>query len=130
MAVQHPILTSSSSIPFDSDPIANNTLISTGSFSGFRATIQELGHGYLTSERNATGRQPFCGNKEGWGPLSRHRYDFTPCFMDVWVSSVAVYGILFGAVAVWWLVRRKSRNVVERDWHFWLKQVHNSLSCF
>ena len=43
--------------------------------------------------------------------------------MDVWVSTVAVYGILFGAVAVWWLMRRKTRAVVERDCIFWTKQV-------
>jgi hypothetical protein len=43
--------------------------------------------------------------------------------MDVWVSTVAVYGILFGAVAIWWLVRRKQKAEVEKDWHFWTKQV-------
>lgn len=43
--------------------------------------------------------------------------------MDVWVSSVAVYGILFGAVAIWWLVKRKQRAEVKKDWHFWTKQV-------
>jgi ATP-binding cassette, subfamily C (CFTR/MRP), member 1 len=96
-------------------------LLSTGSFSGFRSTIQQLGYGYLSSVKQDG--QPLCGNAEGWGPLSKERYDFTPCFMDVWVSTVAVYGILFGAVAVWWLVRRKTRAVVERDWCFWCKHV-------
>jgi ATP-binding cassette subfamily C (CFTR/MRP) protein 1 len=43
--------------------------------------------------------------------------------MDVWVSTVAVYGILFGAVAIWWLVRRKTRAEVEKDWHFSTKLV-------
>jgi ATP-binding cassette, subfamily C (CFTR/MRP), member 1 len=43
--------------------------------------------------------------------------------MDVWVASVAAFGILGGLVAVWWLVRGKQRFVVERDWHFWVKQV-------
>jgi hypothetical protein len=111
---QH-ILTSSSA----SEVAAS--LASTGSFTGFRKTILELGSGYLSAERSAS--QPLCGNIEGWGPLSRNRYDFTPCFMDVWVSTVAVYGILFGAVAVWWLMRRKTRAVVERDCIFWTKQV-------
>ena len=100
--------------------LAPSPLLATGSFSGFRSTVQELGHGYLTAVRHG---QPLCGNAEGWGPLSNERYDFTPCFMDVWVSSVAVYGILFGAVAVWWLARRKTRAVVERDWCFWCKHV-------
>jgi len=43
--------------------------------------------------------------------------------MDVWVSSVAVYGVLFGAVAIWWLLRRKTKSEVDKDWHFWTKQV-------
>lgn len=94
---------------------------STGSFSGFRTTVQKIGHGYLSAEKE--NRQPLCGNKEGWGPLSPHRYDFTPCFMDVWVSSVAVFGILFGAVAIWYLLRRKTKAEVEKDWHLWTKQV-------
>ena len=92
-----------------------------GSFSGFRKTLYTLGSGYLSAERIRP--QALCGNKEGWGPLSGERYDFTPCFMDVWVSTVAVYGILFGAVAVWWLVRRKTRAVIDRDWCFWCKHV-------
>jgi hypothetical protein len=86
--------------------------------------LEELGHGYLTADK--TIRHPLCGNKEGWGPLSPNRYDFTPCFMDVWVSSVAVYGILFGAVAVWWLVKRKQKTELGKDWHFWTKQVGES----
>lgn len=43
--------------------------------------------------------------------------------MDVWVSSVAVYGILFGAGAIWYLVKRKKSQEVKRDLHFWTKQV-------
>jgi len=43
--------------------------------------------------------------------------------MDVWVSSVAVFGIFGGLIAVWWLVRRKMKAEVERDWNFWTKQV-------
>jgi ATP-binding cassette subfamily C (CFTR/MRP) protein 1 len=104
-----------------SSEIASAVLYSTGSFTGFRKAVLELGSGYLSAEKRIS--QPLCGNKEGWGPLSDSRYDFTPCFMDVWVSTVAVYGILFGVIAVWWLVRRKTRAVVERDWHFWTKQV-------
>jgi ATP-binding cassette subfamily C (CFTR/MRP) protein 1 len=98
-------------------------ILKTGSFSGFHP-FGELGSGYLTAEK--TRGQALCGNKEGWGPLSPHRYDFTPCFMDVWVSAVAVYGLLFGAVAIWWLVRRKHKAEVEKDWHFWTKQVRSS----
>lgn len=45
--------------------------------------------------------------------------------MDVWVASVAVFGLLGGAIAVWWLLRKKKTFVVERDWHFWVKQVRS-----
>jgi len=96
------------------------SILKTGSFSGLRA-LEELGHGYLTADKSK--HQALCGNSEGWGPLSKFRYDFTPCFMDVWVSSVAVFGILFGAIAVWWLIKRKQKTRVEKDWHFWTKQV-------
>jgi len=43
--------------------------------------------------------------------------------MDVWVSSVAVFGILAGAIAIWWLVKRKTQAQVDKNWHFWTKQV-------
>ena len=43
--------------------------------------------------------------------------------MDVWVSSVAAFGIVGGAIAIWWLVRKKNKAQVDKDWHFWLKQV-------
>lgn len=46
--------------------------------------------------------------------------------MDVWVSTVAVFGILFGAVAIWWLLKRKTKAEVEKDWHFWTKQVRGN----
>lgn len=93
---------------------------SSSSYSGF-GSWEDLGYGYLAAED--TRRQPLCGSKEGWGPLSPHRYDFTPCFMDACITFVATYGILFGAVAVWWLVKRKRRTEIEKDWHFWTKQV-------
>lgn len=101
------------------------SMLSTGSFSGLRP-LGELGYGYMTSEKHA--RQPLCGNSEGWGPLSQFRYDFTPCFMDVWISAVAAYGILFGAVAIWWLVRRKRKAEVGKNWHFLTKQVGRILN--
>lgn len=96
------------------------SILNTGSFTGWRP-IQQLGSGYLTATK--TKGQPLCGNEEGWGPISPHRYDFTPCFMDVWVSSVAVFGIIGGALAVWYLFNWKKAQEVKKDWHFWLKQV-------
>lgn len=67
--------------------------------------------------------QPLCGNKEGWGPLSPYRYDFTPCFLDVWVAGVAAGGIVFGAAAVWYMLRRCTAQPIKKDWHFWAKMV-------
>ena len=66
--------------------------------------------------------QPFCGNREGWGPLSPLRWDFTPCFLDVLLAVVALSGIVFGAGAVWYL-RRRDKEDVKRNWHFWAKMV-------
>ncbi|KAF7897008.1 hypothetical protein EAF00_005236 [Botryotinia globosa] len=100
---------------------SSQSILKTGSFFGFRALQEQLGSGYLTADKSRS--QPLCGNKEGWGPLSPHRYDLTPCFMDVWVSSVAAFGILGGAIAIWWLVRRKTTAEVKKDWNFWLKQA-------
>ncbi|KAI9838425.1 MAG: hypothetical protein M1838_004608 [Thelocarpon superellum] len=65
--------------------------------------------------------QPLCGNSEGWGPLSPYRYDFTPCFLDVWIALVALFGVLFGAAAAWWLLRRHVAKPIPKDWHFYTK---------
>lgn len=67
--------------------------------------------------------QPLCSDVEGWGPLSSIRYDFTPCFLDVWVAIVALYGVLFGAGAIWWLLRRNKPRPVSPDWHLYAKLV-------
>ncbi|KAK4992057.1 ATP-binding cassette glutathione S-conjugate transporter ycf1 [Elasticomyces elasticus] len=74
---------------------------------------------YLAATRS--GQQPLCGNSEGWGPLSPYRYDFTPCFLDVWIATVAVFGIVFGPGAVWYLLRRCDPQPVKTNWHFWAK---------
>ena len=76
---------------------------------------------YLRAATEDENTQPLCGNQEGWGPISPHRYDFTPCFLDVWISVVAVFGIVFGAAAVWWLLKRKSPSPVGKNWHFYTK---------
>jgi len=69
------------------------------------------------------GKQPLCGNIEGWGPISPFRYDFTPCFLDVWISAVAVFGIVCGAAAVLYLFRTKTPQPVGKNWHFYTKLV-------
>ena len=78
---------------------------------------------YLRASTDADKRwtQPLCGNIEGWGPISPFRYDFTPCFLDVWISVVAVFGILLGGAALWYLLRKKSPAPVDKDWHFYAK---------
>lgn len=103
------------------DASAQQLLYETGSLTGYRASDGELGSHYLSSTFNV--EHSFCGNLEGWGPLSPYRYDFTPCFMDVWVGIVAIYGISFGALAVFWLYNRKETKEVQKDWHFWTKQI-------
>jgi hypothetical protein len=68
--------------------------------------------------------EPFCRDVEGWGPLSLTRYDFTPCFVDVPVASVSVFGILFGAFAIWKLLSKQSRQSSAKDWHYFTKLVY------
>lgn len=99
---------------------SNKPVFETGSFTGFHRVFG-LGGGYLSSTPHF--KQPLCGNEEGWGPLSPIRYDFTPCFIDVWVAAVAAFGIVFGVIAIWWLLRHRRPTAVAKDWHFWTKQV-------
>lgn len=115
----------------DDDPwsqqAAANLLASSGSFTGYRPQRVELGRGYLTAGEDF--KQPLCGNEEGWGPLSPFRYDFTPCFLDVWVASVALFGIVLGLLAVVWLLRMRKPAEVVKGWHFWTKQVRMRAQC-
>jgi hypothetical protein len=78
-------------------------------------------HGYLAASSHQ--RQPLCGNSEGWGPLSPGRFDFTPCFLDVWIAVVAIGGILGGAGAAWYLRRNGTPQPVKKNWHFYAKLV-------
>ena len=70
-------------------------------------------YGYLQASQYD--RQPLCGNSEGWGPLSPIRFDFTPCFLDVWVMAVAVWGIVGGAGALWYLYRKCPPQPVKQN---------------
>lgn len=83
------------------------------------SSLQSLDYLLPTFQGQTT--QPFCRNVEGWGPLSSRLYDFTPCFVDVWVSSVAVFGIFMGAAAVWYLIKRRTPSTVGTNWHFYTK---------
>lgn len=53
--------------------------------------------------------------------MSPFRYDFTPCFLDVWITTVAVFGILLGAGALWFLLKRRTPSPVRKNWHFYAK---------
>ncbi|KAL8927949.1 MAG: hypothetical protein Q9208_002024 [Pyrenodesmia sp. 3 TL-2023] len=76
---------------------------------------------YLRAVYHSGERQTLCGNVEGWGPISPFRYDFTPCFLDVWISSVAVFGVVLGAGAIWFLLGKRSPSPVSKNWHFYTK---------
>jgi ATP-binding cassette, subfamily C (CFTR/MRP), member 1 len=71
---------------------------------------------YLSSKA-----EPLCGDPEGWGPVSVNRYDLTPCFLDIWIVLVAVWGILFGAGATWYLLKKRHAQEVPKNWHFHAK---------
>lgn len=105
---------------FDDGDQSQQVLHSTGSFTGYRP-LQQLGSGYLSATQEF--KQPLCGNEEGWGPMSPFRFDFTPCFIDVWVLSVAVFGLVCGPLALWYLLRKSKAVDLAKDWHFWTKQV-------
>ncbi|KAK5109510.1 hypothetical protein LTR62_006962 [Meristemomyces frigidus] len=74
---------------------------------------------YLSASHHE--QQPFCGNAEGWGPLSPYRWDFTPCFLDIWIAVVSFWGILAGAGAVYYLLRHCKPSAVDKNWHFYTK---------
>ncbi|KAI1331203.1 metal resistance protein YCF1 [Xylariaceae sp. FL0255] len=101
------------------DQPAQKVLYQTGSFTGYRPLF-DLGHHYL--DASSSFKQPLCGNEEGWGPLSPFRYDFTPCFVDVWVFAVAVFGLVCGPLAIWHVLRKDKITDVKKGWAFWIKQ--------
>ncbi|KAH1550578.1 hypothetical protein KXX57_009402 [Aspergillus fumigatus] len=67
--------------------------------------------------------QPFCGDVEGWGPISKHRFDLTPCFLDFGVALVAAWGLLMGAGAIWFLLKKRAPQPVSKNWHFYAKLI-------
>ncbi|OCK85487.1 multidrug resistance-associated protein 1 [Lepidopterella palustris CBS 459.81] len=85
------------------------------------APFKPFTNGYL--EATDRYQQPLCGNPEGWGPLSPDRYDFTPCFLDIWITVVAVWGLVAGAGAVWYLFKKCTAQPVQKNWHFYAKLI-------
>ncbi|KAK3717789.1 ATP-binding cassette glutathione S-conjugate transporter ycf1 [Vermiconidia calcicola] len=82
-------------------------------------SLSPASHTYLDVQEK--GAQPFCGNGEGWGPMSPYRWDFTPCFLDVTVVVVCLWGILGGLGAIWYLYKKCQAEPVKKDWHFYTK---------
>lgn len=78
---------------------------------------------FFDKDVSSNKKQPLCADPEGWGPMSSIRYDFTPCFIDVWIVSVAAWGIVAGAGALWLLLKRRSPQPVPKSWHFYVKLV-------
>lgn len=71
-------------------------------------------------------RQSFCSDAEGWGPLSPTDFHLTPCFLDVIVAVVAVWGTLSGVAALWFLLKKRIPQPVSKNWHFYAKLVRRS----
>ncbi|RLM00925.1 hypothetical protein CFD26_108711 [Aspergillus turcosus] len=67
--------------------------------------------------------EPFCGDVEGWGPISKYRFDLTPCFLDFGVALVAGWGLLMGAGAIWFLLKKRAPQPVSKNWHFYAKLI-------
>lgn len=68
-------------------------------------------------------RHPFCGDREGWGPINSEIADLTPCFVDVPVSIAAFWGVVMGAGALWLLLKKREPMHVSKNWHFYAKLV-------
>ncbi|KAJ5381565.1 Metal resistance protein YCF1 [Penicillium cataractarum] len=66
-------------------------------------------------------REAFCGDPEGWGPLSLKGFYLTSCFVDVVVAVVAVWGSLAGLAALWMLLKKRVPQPVSKNWHFYAK---------
>ncbi|KAJ5906784.1 Metal resistance protein YCF1 [Penicillium subrubescens] len=83
----------------------------------------DLSPSQLTSAFDHRQRQPFCGDSEGWGPLSLNGFYLTSCFVDVVVAIVAVWGSLAGLAALWMLLKKRIPQPVSKNWHFYAKLV-------
>ncbi|KAB8250819.1 P-loop containing nucleoside triphosphate hydrolase protein [Aspergillus flavus] len=81
------------------------------------------GSSTLKSALQSPKLEPFCGNFEGWGPLSKFRFDLTPCFLDLGVAIVAAWGLIMGAGAIWFLLKKRIPQPVSKNWHFYAKLI-------
>lgn len=86
-------------------------LLSASTASSFESSIKKQ-HGH---------KQIMCSDVEGWGPISDLRWDFTPCFLDIWVLVVAVWGLVAGTGAIVYLLKKRSPQEVKKNWHYRVK---------
>ncbi|KAJ2894451.1 hypothetical protein MKZ38_007530 [Zalerion maritima] len=100
------------------DTATSRQLVIIGAPSSSVSSISN-GLGLTSIPATASCQQPFCCDDEGWGPLSASRFDFTPCFLDMLAMTVAVFAIVFGARAVWWLLTRNDEEKVAKNWQTW-----------
>lgn len=83
----------------------------------------DLSPSRLASAFDHRQREAFCGDPEGWGPLSLNGFYLTSCFVDVVVAVVAVWGSLAGLAALWMLLKKRIPQPVSKNWHFYAKLV-------
>lgn len=68
-------------------------------------------------------KQPFCGDVQGWGPFSADGGNLTPCFLDASIGVLAVFGILFGGGAIFYLKKQAVRDSLVGKWVLGAKTV-------
>lgn len=76
---------------------------------------------HFSSFSHHRSKQLLCSDPEGWGPVSEVRWDLTPCFLDVWVLFVAVFGLLGGVGALFYLLKKRTPQDVKKNWHYYTK---------
>jgi ATP-binding cassette subfamily C (CFTR/MRP) protein 1 len=63
----------------------------------------------------------FCLDPEGWGPVSKLRYSFTPCFEEGILAAIPPLFLLFAGSAQAWQFSQSSRIPNSRNWVYWVK---------
>ncbi|KAJ5754674.1 Metal resistance protein YCF1 [Penicillium manginii] len=93
------------------------------SYPGNHSLSQSQSHldSALTFQHHPHTQQAFCSDAEGWGPLSPLGFHLTPCFIDLIVALVAVWGTLGGAGALYLLLKKRIPQPVSKNWHFYAK---------
>lgn len=75
----------------------------------------------LTTTHVRHSTQFLCSDNEGWGPISKTRWDLTPCFLDIWLLFVTAFGLVGGAGAIFYLLKKRVPQDVKKNWHYYTK---------